>query len=53
LQKQAVKMGVSEAELAVALLDAITRDDLYDAVIDTDVRSKKHKTPGTPSRSKM
>jgi transposase-like protein len=52
LQKQAVKMGVSEADLTVALLDAITRDNLYDAVLDSDVRSKKHKTSLAPRRSK-
>ncbi len=34
LQEQADKMGLSLADLALALLDAITGDNLYDAVID-------------------
>jgi hypothetical protein len=43
LQDQAVKKGVSQAELVLALLDAIVRDNLYDAVIDRDSGGKKHK----------
>jgi hypothetical protein len=52
LQKQAVKMGVSEADLAVALLDAIARDHLYDAVIDRDIEPRKPKASRAPRRSK-
>jgi hypothetical protein len=43
LQKQADKKGVSQADLAVTLLVAIARDNLYDAVIDHDIEPKKHK----------
>ena len=52
LQKQANKKGVSQSDLAAALLDAITRDNLYDAVIDPDVESKKPKASRAPRRSK-
>ena|SRR5258708_15796546 len=37
LQRQAGKQGVSGAKFAVALLEAIVRDNLYNAVIDQDV----------------
>jgi hypothetical protein len=36
LQEHADKKGLSQADLAVTLLDAIARDNLYDAVIDPD-----------------
>jgi hypothetical protein len=52
LQKQADKKGVSQATLAVALLDAITRDSLYDAVIDRDIGPSKYKTSSASHRSK-
>jgi hypothetical protein len=52
LQKRALKMGVSEADLAVALLDAIARDDLYDAVIDRDIEPRKPEASRAPRRSK-
>ena len=44
LQEQAIKKGISQADLALALLDAIVRDNLYDAVIDRDreLRSTRH-----------
>ena len=51
-QKQADKMEVSETDLAIALLVAIVRDNLYDAVIDPDIGSKKHKASLAPRRSK-
>jgi hypothetical protein len=37
LQEQAGKQGVSGVQFAAALLEAIVRDDLYDAVIDQEV----------------
>ena len=43
LQQQADKKGLSPADLAFALLDAIVRDNLYDAVIDRDRGAEKHK----------
>jgi hypothetical protein len=52
LQKQADKKGVSQADLAIALFDAIARDNLYDAVIDRDVEAKKHKGSRVSRRSK-
>jgi hypothetical protein len=52
LQKQADKKGVSEADLVLDLLSAIARDNLYDAVIDSDVRSRKYKTSRGPRQSK-
>ena len=36
LEEQALKKGLSQADLVLALLNAIARDDLYDAVIDHD-----------------
>ncbi len=41
LQKQADKEGMSKTELAIRLLDAIVRDNLYDAIIDRDIEPKK------------
>jgi hypothetical protein len=52
LQKEANKTGLSQADLAVALLEAITRDNLYDAVIDRDVESKKPAVSRASRRSK-
>jgi hypothetical protein len=52
LQKQANKKGVSQSDLVVALLDAIARDNLYDAVIDADDESKTSKPSRAPRRSK-
>jgi hypothetical protein len=52
LRKQADKTGVSQATLAVALLDAIVRDSLYDAVIDRDVGPRNPKVSPAPRRSK-
>jgi hypothetical protein len=49
LQKQADKKGVSQADLALALLDAIARDNLYDAVIDRD--GGPHTTDSVAQRS--
>jgi hypothetical protein len=43
LQRQADKEGVSKADLAIHLLDAIVRDNLYDAVIDRDIEPKKRR----------
>jgi hypothetical protein len=37
LQKRAEKKGMTTADFAVALLEAIVRDNLYDAVIDGDI----------------
>jgi hypothetical protein len=37
LQQQAEKQGISGPRFAAALLEAIVRDNLYDAVIDQDV----------------
>ena len=45
LQIQAETRGVSQAELAAALLDAIARDNLYDAVIDGRSEPKRNKVP--------
>jgi hypothetical protein len=36
LQKRAEKKGMTTADFAAALLEAIVRDNLYDAVIDAD-----------------
>ncbi len=44
LQKQADKEGVSKVDLAIQLLEAIVRDNLYDAVIDRNAESKKRRT---------
>jgi hypothetical protein len=52
LQKEAVKTVVSQADLAVALLDAIARDHLYDAVIDRDIEPRKPKASRAPRRPK-
>jgi hypothetical protein len=52
LQQQADKKGVSQADLVVALLDAIVRDNLYDAVIDRDIDPRAHKASRVPRRSK-
>src|SRR5258708_9475435 len=43
LQRQADKMGMSRADLAITILDAIARDNLYDAVIDRDAVPKIQK----------
>ena len=51
LQRQAKKKGMSQAELALALLDAIARDDLYDAVIDGDTGPNNYRASSNP-RSK-
>jgi hypothetical protein len=52
LQKEAVKTGLSQADLAVVLLEAIARDNLYDAVIDLDIEPRKPKASRAPRRSK-
>jgi hypothetical protein len=52
LQRQADKEGMSKADLAIHLLDAIVRDNLYDAVIDRDIQPKKRSaTPPKARRS--
>jgi hypothetical protein len=51
-QKQAEKKGVSQADLAATLLDAITRNNLYDALIDPDSEPKGHKPSRVSRRSK-
>ncbi len=38
LRQHAEAIGVNEAQLASDLLEAIARDDLYDAVLDTQAR---------------
>jgi hypothetical protein len=38
LRQHAEAIGVNEAQLASGLLEAIARDDLYDAVLDTQAR---------------
>jgi hypothetical protein len=38
LRQHAEAIGVNEAQLASDLLEAIARDDLYDAVLDTEAR---------------
>ena len=50
LQKQADKEEVSEADLVLALLDAIVRDNLYDAVIDRS-GPMRHQPSLMPRRS--
>jgi hypothetical protein len=40
LQRHADKRGLSEATLAAALLEAIANDNLYNAVLDHDVRRR-------------
>ena len=52
-QKQADKMGMSKADLAVAILDAIARDNLYDAVMDHDIGPIRHKASPVSRRSKI
>lgn len=52
LQRQADKLGMSDADLAVAILDAIARDDLYDAITDHDIGPKSHKASPVSRRSK-
>ena len=42
LRQRAKIMGVSAAELAVALLKEVARDDLYDAVLDRDDAEVNH-----------
>jgi hypothetical protein len=42
LQKRAGKKGMTTADLAAALLEAIVRDNLYDAVIDSDIEDEKN-----------
>jgi hypothetical protein len=51
LQKQADKEEVSEADLVLALLDAIVRDNLYDAVIDRSSGPMRHEPSLMPRRS--
>ena len=41
LQQQATKQGISGPRFAAALLEAIVRDNLYDAVIDQDVVGRR------------
>jgi hypothetical protein len=48
LQRQAKKKGMSQADLALALLDAIARDDLYDAVIDHDGGPNNYRVSSIP-----
>jgi hypothetical protein len=48
LQRQAKKRGMSQAELALALLDAIARDDLYNAVIDNDGGPNNYRVSSIP-----
>jgi hypothetical protein len=45
LEEQALKKGLSQTDLVLALLDAIARDDLYDAVIDHDSVDDTPKRP--------
>jgi hypothetical protein len=45
LQKQAEKRGISKTSLASVLLEAVVRDNLYDAVIDGDVNRKRGSSP--------
>jgi hypothetical protein len=52
LQQQADKKGVSQADLVLALLDAIVRDNLYEAVLDRDIDPKMHKASRVSRRSK-
>jgi hypothetical protein len=40
LQKQAEKKGMTTAHFAAALLEAIVRDNLYDAVIYGDIEDE-------------
>ena len=42
LQKRAEKKGMTTADFAAALLEAIVRDDLYNAVIDGDIEDEKN-----------
>jgi hypothetical protein len=41
LQERAEKKGMTTADFAAALLEAIVRDNLYDAVIDADIEDEK------------
>jgi hypothetical protein len=40
LQEQAAKQGISGTRFAAALLEAVVRDNLYDAVIDQEIGSR-------------
>ena len=40
LERHAKKRGMSKAALAALLLNAIVRDNLFDAVIDPDIKGK-------------
>jgi len=50
LQRHADKEGMSKADLAIHLLEAIVRDNLYDAVIDRDSEPKKRRTAPPKAR---
>jgi hypothetical protein len=39
LRQRAEAIGVSEAELVTSLLEVIAKDDLYDAVLDTQAKT--------------
>jgi hypothetical protein len=52
-QRQADKMGMSKADLAAAILDAIARDNLYDAVMGQNIEPKRHKASPVSRRSKV
>ena len=41
LQRHAEKRGLSKANLAAALLEAIANDNLYNAVIDLELRRRR------------
>jgi hypothetical protein len=42
LQKRAEKKGMTTADFAAVLLESIVRDNLYDAVIDSDIEDEKN-----------
>jgi hypothetical protein len=44
LQRHAEKRGLSKANLAAALLEAIANDKLYNAVIDHDIQPKRRRS---------
>jgi hypothetical protein len=53
LEKEALKKGLSQSDLVLALLDAIARDNLYDAVIDRDRVGGKRKASPPPCQPRM
>jgi hypothetical protein len=51
LQQQAGKQGISGTRFATVLLEAIVRDNLYDAVIDQEIRGDEKSRGARPGRA--